>query len=63
MNGQGRIDKEKIAADLSMGDAGREDSEIRYRKLAKSLVEKLWVGEPLPASHSHAVLESQSDYG
>jgi hypothetical protein len=44
----GRIDKEKIAADLSMGDAGREDAEIRYRKLAKSLVEKLWIGEQLP---------------
>ena len=44
----GRIDKEKIAADLSMGDAGREDAEIRYRKLAKALVEKLWIGEALP---------------
>ena len=44
----GRIDKEKIAADLNMGDAGREDAEIRYRKLAKSLVEKLWIGEQLP---------------
>ena len=44
----GKIDKEKIAADLNMGDAGREDTEMRYRKLAKSLVEKLWIGEPLP---------------
>ena len=44
----GRIDKEKIASDLAMGDAGREDAETRYRKLAMALVEKLWVGEQLP---------------
>ena len=44
----GRIDKEKIASDLDMGDAGREDAETRYRKLGMALVEKLWVGEPLP---------------
>jgi hypothetical protein len=44
----GKIDKEKIASDLAMGDAGREDAETRYRKLAMALVEKLWVGEPLP---------------
>jgi hypothetical protein len=44
----GRIDKDKIASDLAMGDTGREDAETRYRKLAMSLVEKLWQGEPLP---------------
>ncbi len=44
----GRIDKEKIAADLSMGDIGREDEESRYRKLAMHLVERLWQGEQLP---------------
>ena len=44
----GRIDKEKSASDLAMGDAGREDAETRYRKLAMALVEKLWVGEQLP---------------
>ncbi len=44
----GRIDKEKIAADLSMGDVGREDEESRYRKLAMHLVERLWQGEQLP---------------
>ena len=44
----GRIDKEKIASDLNMGDIGREDSESRYRKLAMHLVERLWQGEQLP---------------
>lgn len=44
----GKIDKEKIAADLDMGDTGREASESKYRKLAMSLVERLWEGAPLP---------------
>ena len=44
----GRIDKEKIAADLSMGDVGREDAEAKYRKLSMHLVERLWKGTPLP---------------
>jgi hypothetical protein len=44
----GRIDKEKIAADLSMGEVGREDREAQYRKLGQSLVERLWQGEVLP---------------
>ena len=44
----GRIDKEKIAADLDMGDTGREAAESKYRKLAMSLVERLWEGSPLP---------------
>jgi hypothetical protein len=44
----GRIDKEKIASDLSMGDIGREAKESQYRKLGMSLVERLWQGEQLP---------------
>jgi hypothetical protein len=44
----GKVDKEKIASDLAMGDAGREDAESKYRKLAMHLVERLWQGQPLP---------------
>jgi hypothetical protein len=44
----GRMDKEKIASDLSMGDIGREDAESQYRKLGMNLVERLWQGESLP---------------
>jgi hypothetical protein len=44
----GRMDKEKIASDLNMGDVGREDKESQYRKLAMHLVERLWQGEQLP---------------
>jgi hypothetical protein len=44
----GRIDKEKIASDLSMGDVGREAAESKYRKLGMSLVERLWQGQQLP---------------
>jgi hypothetical protein len=44
----GRIDKEKIASDLSMGDIGREATESKYRKLGMSLVERLWQGQQLP---------------
>jgi len=44
----GRIDKEKIAADLDMGDSGREDKETRWRKLGMSLVERLWDGQIIP---------------
>jgi hypothetical protein len=44
----GKIDKEKIAADLLMGDVGREASESKYRKLTMHLVERLWQGQPLP---------------
>ena len=44
----GRIDKEKIAADLAMGDTSREDSASQYRKLAMSLIERLWEGQELP---------------
>jgi len=44
----GRIDKDKIAADLSMGDIGREDTESQYRKLTMSLTERLWEGARIP---------------
>ena len=44
----GRIDKEKIASDLEMGDVGREAKESQYRKLGMSLVERLWQGQQLP---------------
>ena len=44
----GRIDKEKIAADLEMGDLGRESSETTYRKLGMALVERLWQGQQIP---------------
>ena len=44
----GRIDKEKIASDLDMGDLGREARESQYRKLGMSLVERLWQGQQLP---------------
>ena len=44
----GRIDKEKIAADLEMGDLGREAAETTYRKLGMALVERLWEGEEIP---------------
>ena len=44
----GRIDKDKIAADLSMGDIGREDTESQYRKLTMSLIERLWQGTRIP---------------
>ena len=44
----GKIDKEKIAADLEMGDLGRESREMTYRKLGMALVERLWQGEQIP---------------
>jgi hypothetical protein len=44
----GKIDKEKIASDLEMGDIGREAKESQYRKLGMSLVERLWQGQQLP---------------
>jgi hypothetical protein len=44
----GRIDKEKIASDLEMGDIGREARESQYRKLGRSLVERLWEGQSIP---------------
>jgi hypothetical protein len=33
---------------LAMGDIGRENRESQYRKLAMSLVERLWQGQQLP---------------
>jgi hypothetical protein len=44
----GRIDKEKIASDLQMGDIGREAKESQYRKLGMELVARLEQGQPLP---------------
>ena len=44
----GRIDKEKIASDLDMGDSGREDRESTYRKLGMAMVERLWDGQVIP---------------
>ena len=44
----GRLDKERIASDLNMGDVGREARESQYRKLGMALVERLWQGEVLP---------------
>ena len=44
----GRIDKEKIASDLQMGDVGREAKESQYRKLGMELVARLEQGQPLP---------------
>jgi hypothetical protein len=44
----GRIDKEKIASDLNMGDVGREHTESQYRRLGRALTERLWKAEQLP---------------
>lgn len=44
----GRLDKSKIAADLSMGDFGREGREAQSRKFAQQIIEKLWKGEYVP---------------
>ena len=43
----GRIDKEKIASDLQMGDVGREAKESQYRKQEMELVARLEQGPPL----------------
>tara|TARA_R100001086_G_scaffold199110_1_gene115377 strand:- start:83 stop:2284 length:2202 start_codon:yes stop_codon:yes gene_type:complete len=64
----GRIDKEKIASDLEMGDVGREARESQYRKLGMSLVERLWQGEeilphlPMPFWNLRVIMdESESE--
>lgn len=44
----GRLDKSKIAADLNMGDYGREGREAQARKFAQQLIEKMWKGERIP---------------
>ena len=44
----GQIDKSKVAADLHMGDFGREGRESQSRKFAGELIEKLWKGEQVP---------------
>lgn len=44
----GRLDKSKIAADLHMGDFGREGKEANSRKFAQQLIEKLWQAQQVP---------------
>jgi hypothetical protein len=44
----GRLDKSKIAADLKMGDYGREGKESQSRKFAQQLIDKLWKGQNVP---------------
>jgi hypothetical protein len=44
----GRLDKSKIAADLHMGDFGREGKESNSRKFSQQLIEKLWQGQQVP---------------
>ncbi len=44
----GRLDKGKIAADLSFGDTGREARESKYRKLGQELIKLLWEAKPVP---------------
>ena len=44
----GRIDKSKVAADLNMGEYGREGREAQSRKFAQQLIDRLWKGESLP---------------
>jgi hypothetical protein len=44
----GRIDKSKVAADLHMGDYGREGKEAQSRKFAQQLIERLWKAQTIP---------------
>lgn len=44
----GMLDRSKIAADLKMGDAGRESREAQYRKLGAEMVGMIWEGKQLP---------------
>lgn len=44
----GQIDKSKVAADLNMGDEGREGRESQARKFARQLIELLYKGDPVP---------------
>lgn len=44
----GRLDKSKIAADLHMGDYGREGKEANSRKFAQQLIQKLWQATQVP---------------
>ena len=44
----GALDKSKIADDLNTGEYGREGKESTSRKFARQLIEKLWLGLPVP---------------
>ena len=44
----GGLDKSKIAAELQMGDFGREGREAQSRTFAGQLIDKLWKGQPVP---------------
>jgi hypothetical protein len=44
----GRLDRTKIAADLFMGDSGRESREAQSRKFAQQIIKRLWQGEQVP---------------
>jgi hypothetical protein len=44
----GSLDKSKIAADLQMGDLGRESAEAQARKFSRQLIDRLWRGEQIP---------------
>ena len=44
----GRLDKSKIAADLSFGDTGREARESKYRKLGQEVQKMMWEAKAVP---------------
>jgi hypothetical protein len=44
----GRLDRSKIAADLFMGDSGRESKEAQSRKFSQQIIKRLWQGEKTP---------------
>ncbi len=44
----GKLDKSKIAADLNMGDYGREGKEAQSRKFAQQIIEMIWQTKPIP---------------
>lgn len=44
----GRLDKNRIAAELDFGDSGRKSREEQYRKLALELIAMIRQGQPIP---------------
>jgi hypothetical protein len=44
----GRLDRSKIAADLFMGDSGRESKEAQARKFSQQIIKRLWQAEQVP---------------
>jgi hypothetical protein len=44
----GRLDRSKIAADLFMGDSGRESKEAQSRKFSQQIIKRLWQGQQTP---------------